>query len=59
MSSVTNLRTFRKQKAREEKRVTASEKSAKHGMSKADRVRIAAQEEARIRKLDAHQIEDE
>ncbi len=59
MSSITNLRTVRKQKAREEQRATASEKSAKHGLSKAERVRMAALEETRQRRLDAHQIEDE
>ncbi len=59
MSKVTNLRTFAKQKAREEKRATASENAAKHGISKAERVLNAAREESRLRKLDAHQIEEE
>ncbi|WP_425090375.1 DUF4169 family protein [Tropicimonas sp. S265A] len=59
MSNITNLRTVRKQKAREARRVTASKNVEKHGMSKAARVLAAAREETRLRKLDAHQIEEE
>lgn len=59
MSNITNLRTARKQKAREEKRATHSENAVKYGITKAERVRAAALEETRRRKLDAHQIEEE
>jgi hypothetical protein len=59
MGKVTNLRTVRKQTAREEKRATGSENAAKHGTSKAARVLQAAREEQRVRKLDAHKIDED
>lgn len=59
MSKVTNLRTVRKQKAREERRATASEKAALHGEGKAERLLRLTRSEREIRHLDQHYTEDE
>lgn len=59
MSKVTNLRTVRKQKAREEKRVTSSETATLHGEKKADRLLRVTRTEREKRHLDQHYTEDE
>lgn len=59
MGQVTNLRTIRKQKAREEKRVSASEKAALHGESKAERLLRSTRSEREKRHLDQHYTEDD
>lgn len=59
MVQVTNLRTIRKQKAREEKRVIASEKATLHGESKAERLLRISRAEREKKHLDQHYAEDD
>lgn len=59
MGNVTNLRTARKQKAREEKRANASAKATLHGESKAERLLRTTRSEAEKRHLDQHYTEDD
>lgn len=59
MSDVTNLRQFRKQSERVKKRAQADENAVVHGMTKAQKVLNAAQNERARKMLDQHRIEDE
>ena len=54
MGSVTNLKRFRKQKARAEKRRTADANAARHGRKEADRTAGKARVEKAARDLDGH-----
>ncbi|MBN2760229.1 MAG: DUF4169 family protein [Rhodobacteraceae bacterium] len=57
MSKVVNLRTIRKQSARDAKRRAGDENAARHGRSRAERVaEQAAADKARAH-LDSHQRE--
>lgn len=57
MSEIVNLRTARKRVARAAERQAASENAARHGTSKADRRRAAAEAEKAARDLDGHKRE--
>ncbi len=53
-----NLRRRRKQKLRETARAEADENSARHGLSKLDRMRSTAQNSLDDSRLDGHRIGD-
>ena len=57
MSKIINLSRFRKDKARAEKRVKADANAAKHGRSRAEKAREAAQTDKARRDLDGHKLE--
>ncbi len=59
MTQVTNLNRFRKDRARAEKRATADANAAKHGMTKAERLRLAREAEKARKHLDGLKFEDE
>lgn len=60
MSKVVNLSTFRKQKARAEKRAAGDANAAKHGLSKAQKALAKARLEKSEKDLDGHRTgEDE
>ena len=54
-----NLRQFRKDRARAERRIEAAANAARHGQSKASKVLEAAKSERARRMLDRHRIEDD
>lgn len=57
MSKIVNLTRFRKDKARAEKRAKADANAAKHGRSRTDKAREAAQTDKARRDLDGHKLE--
>ena len=57
MARVTNLKRFRKEKARAEKRARADENAARFGRSKAQKALEQARAEKSARLLDAHRRE--
>jgi hypothetical protein len=57
MGDVTNLKRFRKQKARAEKRRTADAKAARHGRTDSERAAGKARVEKAARDLDGHRRE--
>ncbi|WP_127103908.1 DUF4169 family protein [Pararhodobacter zhoushanensis] len=59
MAKVINLRTRRKQAARDEGRAQGAVSAAKHGVSKAQASLEAARTEKARRELDGHQREQE
>lgn len=58
MSEVINLRTRRKQAARDAARAEASARAARHGESRASRSLHDAQQAKAARDLDAHRREE-
>jgi hypothetical protein len=54
MSTPINLNKARKLRAKADKQARASENVAKHGLGKADKARIAAQQSASVHRLDGH-----
>lgn len=58
MSKVINLRTRRKQAARDSARDKAAENAARHGQTKAERALIEARAAKAARDLDAHRRDD-
>jgi hypothetical protein len=57
VSEVVNLRTARKRATRAAERQAASENAARHGSTKAERLRTAAEAEKARRDLDGHKRE--
>ncbi len=57
MSEVVNLRTARKQAAREADRAKAAGKAARHGEGKAARARREAEAEKAAAHLDGHRLD--
>lgn len=57
MSGVVNLRAARKRATRAAERQAASENAARHGTTKAERRRLAAEAEKAERDLDGHKRE--
>lgn len=57
MADITNLRQFRKQKARDDKRRQGDANAARFGVSRGDRVAASAAVERDGRFLDQHRIE--
>ena len=55
MAQIINLRTRRKQTAREAARAESAVQSARHGVSKAESALTRARAEKAERELDAHQ----
>lgn len=56
MKDVVNLRTVRKQKAREEKREASTQAAISSGQSKAARILNATRTDMARAKLDAHRL---
>ena len=54
---VVNLRTFRKQKQREEKEAKAAENRSKFGRTKAEKLRDQTDKDNRARHVDGHLID--
>jgi hypothetical protein len=59
MSDIVNLRQARKARDRAEEKRRADENAARHGRTKAERLREAAEAERARRTLEAHRFEDE
>ncbi|MEL7464560.1 MAG: DUF4169 family protein [Pseudomonadota bacterium] len=59
MAEIVNLRRFRKSKSRKDARREADANAARHGATKADKKREAAETEKAKRDLDGHKLEDE
>ena len=59
MAQITNLNRFRKDKARAERRTEADANAAKHGRTKAERLRQVTEAETARRHLDGLKFEDE
>ena len=59
MAKVTNLNRFRKDKARAEKRAEADANAVRHGMTRAERLRLAREAEKARRHLDGIRRDDE
>jgi len=59
MSEIVNLRQARKARDRAEQKARADENAARHGRTKAERLREAAEADRLRRGLDAHRFEDE
>ncbi|TVR44346.1 MAG: DUF4169 family protein [Rhodobacteraceae bacterium] len=59
MSQIINLRTTRKQAARDSKRRAASENAARHGRSKLVRTLEEARATRADRNLDGHKLDKE
>lgn len=59
MTAPINLNRARKDRARAEARALADENSARHGMSKAERVLAAARTARAAQVLDQHKVDDE
>jgi hypothetical protein len=57
MGKVVNLRTARKQAAREADRAAAGINAARHGLTKAERARQKTEAEKAARNLDGHRRE--
>ncbi|MCA0940991.1 DUF4169 family protein [Yangia mangrovi] len=57
MSNVINLNRVRKDRARAEKRAQADENAARHGRSKADKQREAAEAAKSARALESHKLD--
>ena len=58
MSQIINLRTRRKQAARDEARAKGAEQAARHGVSTAQKTLDAARADKARRDLDAHKLEE-
>lgn len=58
MAKVTNLNSFRKQKARAQKRARGDENAARFGRSKAEKQLDKARADKAARQLDAHKRDD-
>lgn len=56
---IVNLRTRRKQKARQDRKAEADENAAKHGQPKAVRDLAEARKELEARRLDGHRRNDD
>ena len=59
MAEIVNLRTRRKQAARDAARQAGTEAAARHGLTRAERTRQQAEAEAAARHLDGHRREGE
>ena len=59
MAEIVNLRRFRKAKSRDDARRDAEANAARHGATKAEKQREAAEAEKSKRDLDGHKLEDE
>ena len=59
MSDVINLRMARKRRERSEARAQADENAVRHGLSKAERRKLAAEREKSEAHLDRHKREIE
>ena len=59
MSDIVNLRKARTARDRAEEKRRADENAARHGRTKAERLREAAEAERMRRTLDSHRFEDE
>ncbi|WP_226621401.1 DUF4169 family protein [Alloyangia pacifica] len=57
MSNVINLNRVRKDRARAEKRAQADENAARHGRSKAEKQREAAEAKKSERDLEGHKLD--
>jgi len=57
VSEIVNLRTARKRAARAAERQAARENAARHGTTKAERLRVAAEAGKARRDLDGHKRE--
>jgi hypothetical protein len=57
MAEIVNLRTRRKQAARDAGRQAGTESAARHGLTRAERARQAAEAEGAARHLDGHRRE--
>ncbi|WP_343502394.1 DUF4169 family protein [Alloyangia pacifica] len=57
MTNVINLNRFRKDRARAEKRAQADENAARHGRSKAEKQREAAEAAKSARALEGHRLD--
>jgi hypothetical protein len=57
MAEIINLRRARKQRARAEREVRAETNRARHGRTKAEKLRDSADQERRDQSLDGHRIE--
>jgi hypothetical protein len=57
MAEIVNLRTARKQKAREDARALAAANAARHGQGKAARALQQAEADKAARLLDGHRLE--
>ncbi|KUF08840.1 DUF4169 family protein [Pseudoponticoccus marisrubri] len=58
MGKTVNLSTFRKQKARAEKRRKGDENAARHGQSKAEKGLAKARDDKARRALDGHKLDE-
>ncbi|MGL4311079.1 MAG: DUF4169 family protein [Paracoccaceae bacterium] len=54
MAKVINLRTIRKQRARDDARAEGTAKAMRHGQSKAERTLLEQERAMSARKLDGH-----
>lgn len=59
MGDIVNLRNRRKQKARDEREQQAAANRAHFGQPKAERKRLAAEQEIERRRHEAHKVSDE
>lgn len=59
MAKVINLRTIRKQRARDEARAEGSANAARHGQGKVEKSLLQAEAALTARKLDGHKREPE
>ena len=57
MAEITNLKQFRKQKARADKRRQGDANAARFGVSRADKAAAGTAAEREARLLDSHRIE--
>jgi hypothetical protein len=57
MAKIVNLRTLRKQKARDDKRRSGDAKAAQHGLTRAQKSLARARAEKAGRDLDGHERE--
>jgi len=54
MAKIINLKTIRKQKARDASRKTGDENAARSGISKVEKTKVDAENRAQITHLDGH-----
>lgn len=59
MTQIINLNRVRKDKARADRRKQADANAAKHGRTKAERLRDEAEAERQSRSLDRHRRDDD
>lgn len=57
-ADIINLRSFRKQKRRDEKEQTAEENRIRHGRTKQEKARDLRESEKADREIDGHKIEE-